>query len=269
MGGRTCSFKDGGLSTLAARARPGRCGRGPVHGLLSSADRGSSPGQAEQLRAALGWGWTPDCILSPQRANKGSKAIERLRKKLSEQESLLLLMSPNMAFRVHSRHGKVRDRRPRQRRPRPRLRAGPASTGHAHRPSPHPPVTACWPRPRRPPPITPHLQATPTVVPFRPQRLVQHGTPARGRPSLGLWPGTPQLGGRGVSVGLGAHRLSVQGCSLGAFYPEGLSLWASHACREPCGGPCFRPRARAGGHQPSARHIRPGNPVALRCDVSP
>ncbi|XP_065746580.1 breakpoint cluster region protein isoform X2 [Phocoena phocoena] len=41
-----------------------------------------------------------------KRANKGSKAIERLRKKLSEQESLLLLMSPSMAFRVHSRNGK-------------------------------------------------------------------------------------------------------------------------------------------------------------------
>ncbi|KAB0370017.1 hypothetical protein FD755_017979 [Muntiacus reevesi] len=45
-------------------------------------------------------------IQREKRANKGSKAIERLRKKLSEQESLLLLMSPNMAFRVHSRHGK-------------------------------------------------------------------------------------------------------------------------------------------------------------------
>uniref|UniRef100_A0A452FCB4 BCR activator of RhoGEF and GTPase n=1 Tax=Capra hircus TaxID=9925 RepID=A0A452FCB4_CAPHI len=45
-------------------------------------------------------------IQREKRANKGSKAIERLRKKLSEQESLLLLMSPNMAFRVHSRNGK-------------------------------------------------------------------------------------------------------------------------------------------------------------------
>lgn len=34
--------------------------------------------------------------------------IERLRKKLSEQESLLLLMSPSMAFRVANRNGKVR-----------------------------------------------------------------------------------------------------------------------------------------------------------------
>lgn len=42
-----------------------------------------------------------------QKANKGSKVIERLKKKLSEQESLLLLMSPNMAFRVHNRNGKV------------------------------------------------------------------------------------------------------------------------------------------------------------------
>eukprot|EP00071_Canis_lupus_P017636 XP_013963680.1 LOW QUALITY PROTEIN: breakpoint cluster region protein [Canis lupus familiaris] len=45
-------------------------------------------------------------IQREKRANKGSKAIERLKKKLSEQESLLLLMSPSMAFRVHSRNGK-------------------------------------------------------------------------------------------------------------------------------------------------------------------
>ncbi|KAB0407369.1 hypothetical protein E2I00_016735, partial [Balaenoptera physalus] len=41
-------------------------------------------------------------IQREKRANKGSKAIERLRKKLSEQESLLLLMSPSMAFRSFS-----------------------------------------------------------------------------------------------------------------------------------------------------------------------
>uniref|UniRef100_A0A3Q4H1W0 BCR activator of RhoGEF and GTPase n=1 Tax=Neolamprologus brichardi TaxID=32507 RepID=A0A3Q4H1W0_NEOBR len=41
-----------------------------------------------------------------KRTTKGSKVIERLRKKLSEQESLLLLMSPNMAFRVANRNGK-------------------------------------------------------------------------------------------------------------------------------------------------------------------
>nr|XP_045372961.1 breakpoint cluster region protein isoform X2 [Camelus bactrianus] len=45
-------------------------------------------------------------IQREKRANKGSKAIERLRKKLSEQESMLLLMSPSMAFKVHSRNGK-------------------------------------------------------------------------------------------------------------------------------------------------------------------
>ncbi|KAK1328270.1 hypothetical protein QTO34_011842 [Cnephaeus nilssonii] len=45
-------------------------------------------------------------IQREKRANKGSKAIERLKKKLSEQESMLLLMSPSMAFRVHSRNGK-------------------------------------------------------------------------------------------------------------------------------------------------------------------
>lgn len=46
-------------------------------------------------------------MVNLQRTTKGSKVIERLRKKLSEQESLLLLMSPNMAFRVANRNGKV------------------------------------------------------------------------------------------------------------------------------------------------------------------
>uniref|UniRef100_A0A8C6VXZ8 BCR activator of RhoGEF and GTPase n=1 Tax=Nothobranchius furzeri TaxID=105023 RepID=A0A8C6VXZ8_NOTFU len=41
-----------------------------------------------------------------EKVRKGQKVIERLRKKLSEQESLLLLMSPNMAFRVANRNGK-------------------------------------------------------------------------------------------------------------------------------------------------------------------
>ncbi|XP_051924150.1 PH_BCR_vertebrate and RhoGAP_Bcr domain-containing protein [Hippocampus zosterae] len=41
-----------------------------------------------------------------KRAIKGPKAMERLKKRLSEQESLLLLMSPNMAFRVANRNGK-------------------------------------------------------------------------------------------------------------------------------------------------------------------
>uniref|UniRef100_A0A8C7MI65 BCR activator of RhoGEF and GTPase n=1 Tax=Oncorhynchus kisutch TaxID=8019 RepID=A0A8C7MI65_ONCKI len=45
-------------------------------------------------------------IQREKRANKGSKVIDRLRKKLSEQESLLLLTSPSMALRVHSRNGK-------------------------------------------------------------------------------------------------------------------------------------------------------------------
>uniref|UniRef100_A0A8C4EI99 Breakpoint cluster region protein n=1 Tax=Dicentrarchus labrax TaxID=13489 RepID=A0A8C4EI99_DICLA len=46
-------------------------------------------------------------IQREKRTTKGPKVIERLRKKLSEQESLLLLMSPNMAFRVANRNGKV------------------------------------------------------------------------------------------------------------------------------------------------------------------
>lgn len=45
-------------------------------------------------------------IQREKRTTKAPKAIERLRKKLSEQESMLLLMSPNMAFRVANRNGK-------------------------------------------------------------------------------------------------------------------------------------------------------------------
>uniref|UniRef100_A0A672SR01 BCR activator of RhoGEF and GTPase n=1 Tax=Sinocyclocheilus grahami TaxID=75366 RepID=A0A672SR01_SINGR len=45
-------------------------------------------------------------IQREKRANKGSKVMERLKKKLSEQESLLLLNSPNMPLRVHNRNGK-------------------------------------------------------------------------------------------------------------------------------------------------------------------
>nr|XP_046242182.1 PH_BCR_vertebrate and RhoGAP_Bcr domain-containing protein isoform X2 [Scatophagus argus] len=45
-------------------------------------------------------------IQREKRTTKGPKVIERLRKKLSEQESLLLLMSPSMAFRVANRNGK-------------------------------------------------------------------------------------------------------------------------------------------------------------------
>uniref|UniRef100_A0AAQ4S3Z5 Uncharacterized protein n=1 Tax=Gasterosteus aculeatus aculeatus TaxID=481459 RepID=A0AAQ4S3Z5_GASAC len=45
-------------------------------------------------------------IQKEKRTTKGPKGVERLRKKLLEQESLLLLMSPNMAFRVANRNGK-------------------------------------------------------------------------------------------------------------------------------------------------------------------
>ncbi|KAJ3605512.1 hypothetical protein NHX12_027558 [Muraenolepis orangiensis] len=45
-------------------------------------------------------------IQREKRANKGSKVIERLRKKLSEQESMLLLTSPSMALRAYNRGGK-------------------------------------------------------------------------------------------------------------------------------------------------------------------
>ncbi|MEQ2284226.1 hypothetical protein AMECASPLE_019416, partial [Ameca splendens] len=45
-------------------------------------------------------------IQREKRANKGSKVIDRLRKKLSEQESLLLLTSPSMPLRLFNKNGK-------------------------------------------------------------------------------------------------------------------------------------------------------------------
>ena len=49
------------------------------------------------------------CPPPPQKANKGqSRAIERLKKKMFENEFLLLLNSPTIPFRIHNRNGKVR-----------------------------------------------------------------------------------------------------------------------------------------------------------------
>ncbi|XP_032803339.1 active breakpoint cluster region-related protein isoform X1 [Petromyzon marinus] len=45
-------------------------------------------------------------IQREKKGNKGVKAVERLRKKLSEQESMLLLLSPSMPLRTHNRNGK-------------------------------------------------------------------------------------------------------------------------------------------------------------------
>ncbi|XP_062290248.1 breakpoint cluster region protein isoform X3 [Scomber scombrus] len=45
-------------------------------------------------------------IQREKRANKGSKVIDRLRKKLSEQESLLLLTSPSTPLRLYNKNGK-------------------------------------------------------------------------------------------------------------------------------------------------------------------
>ncbi|KAE8634539.1 hypothetical protein XENTR_v10002344 [Xenopus tropicalis] len=45
-------------------------------------------------------------IQREKKAHKGGKGLERLRKKLSEQESVLLLVSPSMAFRIQNRNGK-------------------------------------------------------------------------------------------------------------------------------------------------------------------
>lgn len=54
--------------------------------------------------------WETICALCPlQKANKGqSRAIERLKKKMFENEFLLLLNSPTIPFRIHNRNGKVR-----------------------------------------------------------------------------------------------------------------------------------------------------------------
>uniref|UniRef100_A0A8C3ANA7 BCR activator of RhoGEF and GTPase n=1 Tax=Cyclopterus lumpus TaxID=8103 RepID=A0A8C3ANA7_CYCLU len=45
-------------------------------------------------------------IQREKRGNKGSKVIDRLKKKLSEQESLLLLTSPSLPIRVYNKNGK-------------------------------------------------------------------------------------------------------------------------------------------------------------------
>lgn len=53
----------------------------------------------------------PVSMSSPclQKANKGqSRAIERLKKKMFENEFWLLLNSPAIPFRIHNRNGKVR-----------------------------------------------------------------------------------------------------------------------------------------------------------------
>uniref|UniRef100_A0A7N6FDD3 BCR activator of RhoGEF and GTPase n=1 Tax=Anabas testudineus TaxID=64144 RepID=A0A7N6FDD3_ANATE len=46
-------------------------------------------------------------IQREKRANKGSKVIDRLRKKLSEQESLLLLTSPSMPLRLYNKNDSI------------------------------------------------------------------------------------------------------------------------------------------------------------------
>lgn len=141
-------------------------GRGSVHGLLSSAARGSRPGQVEQGARSAGSGldtWPHRFPAESEQGQQGHR--ERLRKKLSEQESLLLLMSPNMAFlKVHSRNGKVSDRRPRHAghappashaQPNTHLSGHAPTTDHAHMPpacAPSP-LSTCHarrPRPRLP-----------------------------------------------------------------------------------------------------------------------
>lgn len=49
-----------------------------------------------------------ECLrLCVQKAPKGQSRVERLRKKMNEQESWLLLHSPTIPFRIHNKHGKV------------------------------------------------------------------------------------------------------------------------------------------------------------------
>lgn len=59
----------------------------------------------------VGWGHLQKLLSAPflQKANKGqSRAIERLKKKMFENEFWLLLNSPAIPFRIHNRNGKVR-----------------------------------------------------------------------------------------------------------------------------------------------------------------
>ena len=156
-------------------------------------------------------------------------------------------------------------------------------TGHAHMTSqvtptgraptrqsqPYLPITPCRPRPTR----QPHPRPTPPVAwgpSWAPEACAAWHTGLRA-PLSGALAWTPQLGdgggSRGVSIGLGAHRLSAQGCSLAArgpegtlhFYPEG-SLWHQAPAQGLCGGRCLRVRALPSAH-PS---WGPGGPV-LRC----
>uniref|UniRef100_A0A7N8XLI4 ABR activator of RhoGEF and GTPase n=1 Tax=Mastacembelus armatus TaxID=205130 RepID=A0A7N8XLI4_9TELE len=46
-------------------------------------------------------------IQKEKKAPKGQSRVERLRKKMNEQESWLLLHSPTIPFRIHNKHGKV------------------------------------------------------------------------------------------------------------------------------------------------------------------
>lgn len=63
----------------------------------------AAEGGVECVRDAICTLWPP------QKANKGqSRAIERLKKKMFENEFLLLLNSPTIPFRIHNRNGKVR-----------------------------------------------------------------------------------------------------------------------------------------------------------------
>lgn len=48
-----------------------------------------------------------DFFVCFQKAPKGQSRVERLRKKMNEQESWLLLHSPTIPFRIHNKHGKV------------------------------------------------------------------------------------------------------------------------------------------------------------------
>lgn len=49
----------------------------------------------------------PHRWLCVQKAPKGQSRVERLRKKMNEQESWLLLHSPTIPFCIHNKHGKV------------------------------------------------------------------------------------------------------------------------------------------------------------------
>ncbi|CAF93755.1 unnamed protein product, partial [Tetraodon nigroviridis] len=99
--------RGGGAPHRSTGARR-RAGRPEGQDLAPARGTSEGEGMSPRLSTSAGSLRVSGARVSPvQRANKGPKVLERLRKKLCEQESLLLLMSPSMHLRVHHRNAKT------------------------------------------------------------------------------------------------------------------------------------------------------------------